>query len=141
MPGASSLRSSTRTTTLSIASANSAGTASSASATSSSKRACDISTGIASPTGLVRRGRLARRWWRVLRRLPDAPGDRREPAVVRQLRPHLTVHQRGSRVPALLLPQIPSQDQVLRVEIDPARVALHVVAALGVQPGRLILLR
>src|ERR1700710_2464162 len=124
MVGSSSLCSSTSTTTLSIACANFGGTWSSASETSSSKRLSDISTGT-SAAGLAgrRRRRLARVGARG-RGIPDTARSaletarhRREPRTVLQLRRDLAVHQRRTGVPALLLTQVPGEDQVPRDEV------------------------
>src|ERR1700754_3048876 len=147
MVGASSLNSSTSTTTLSIASANFGGTWSSASETSSSKRARVMSTGTGSIVPGCGRGRAAVAAAVVRGRargvglagvVLDAAGDGHEAAAVLESGRDLAVDLGGAGVPALLLAQVPAEDELLGAEVGLAGVGVGGLVALGVQPGVLL---
>src|SRR5207248_8283919 len=71
----------------------------------------------------------------------ETAGDGLQARVVRELRGHLAVHLRRADAPALLLTEVPGEDQVLRTEVRPAGVVAGGLVAFGVQKGFLVVLR
>src|SRR5699024_6143986 len=134
MCGSSSLCSSTSTTTLSIALANSVGSSSRASPTRSSNSDCDMCTAIHVSPVLRTAGRRAA----TVGVRGDTARRRGESAAVVQRFTDLAVDLGGTRLPALLLHRVPAEHEPL---VQPVVVGVggQLLVALLVQPLVLLL--